>query len=245
MDSAEFFHILDTVDSTNNYAMAALHAGMAKHGMAWFAKEQTAGKGQRGRAWVSEPNENIILSIAIEPLAVFSSLPFLFNAVVSNSCYNFLYNYINDNVKIKWPNDLYCRDRKTGGILIENIYQGSSWKWAVVGIGINVNQTIFPGAMQEPISIKMITGKNYDSEKLARELYEIILHSFSIPGDLSFPKIIKSYNDQLFRINEQVKLRKKNIVFETTITGVNEYGQLLTVDTIPRHFEFGEVEWVI
>ena len=62
-----FFNILNTVDSTNNYAMAKVHAGMAAHGMAWFAKEQTTGKGQRGKSWISEKGKNIALSLVLEP----------------------------------------------------------------------------------------------------------------------------------------------------------------------------------
>src|SRR6185295_3982950 len=110
MESIEFFRILDSVDSTNNYAMAALHAGMAKHGMAWYAKDQNAGKGQRGKQWISEPGENIIMSVVFEPPALFSSRSFLFNAVIANTCHAFLNRYIKNEVKIKWPNDIFLRD---------------------------------------------------------------------------------------------------------------------------------------
>ena len=68
MDSALSFSILDSVDSTNNYAMGMVHAGLAKHGMAWFANDQTAGKGQRSKQWESEPGMNIIMSIRVKKL---------------------------------------------------------------------------------------------------------------------------------------------------------------------------------
>lgn len=241
----EFFRILDRVDSTNNYAMAAIHAGLAKHGMAWFAKDQHLGKGQRGKDWLSQPGENIILSMAFEPPMFFSSRSFLFNAVISNTCHAFLSRHIKKSeVKIKWPNDIYLRDRKAGGILIENIFQGTSWKWAVVGIGINVNQIDFPGGAKNPVSMKQETGEDYDAIGLAKELHEMIMGAISGIGHSTLSEIIKTYNNNLYLANKKVRLRKQNVVFETTVTGVSEHGQLLTTDKIPRQFEFGEVEWV-
>jgi BirA family biotin operon repressor/biotin-[acetyl-CoA-carboxylase] ligase len=241
----EFFCILDRVDSTNNYAMAELHAGMAKHGMAWFAKEQSSGKGQRGKAWISQPGENIMMSVVFQPPALFSSRSFLFNAVISNTCHAFLKAHIEDEIKIKWPNDIYLRDRKAGGILIENIYQGTTWKWAVVGIGINVNQVDFPDNLKNAGSMKQATGENYDAINLAKELYEMVIDAFSNIGHSTLSEIMKTYNRNLYLVNKKVRLRKQNVVFETTIKGVNEHGQLLTSDRMPRLFEFGEVEWIL
>ncbi|MEO7522946.1 MAG: biotin--[acetyl-CoA-carboxylase] ligase [Ferruginibacter sp.] len=245
MESIEFFRILDRVDSTNNYAMAELHAGTAKHGMAWFAKDQVSGKGQRGKQWMSPPGENIIMSVVLEPPSFFSARSFLFNAVISNICYAFLNHFIKNDLKIKWPNDIYINDRKAGGILIENIYQGITWKWTVVGIGINLNQMEFPAALKNPISLKQVTDENYDAIELAKELHDMIIDTISNIAHSSLPEIIKTYNTNLYQANKKVKLRKQNVVFETTIKGVNEQGQLLTADKIPRQFEFGEVEWLL
>ena len=238
----ELFSVLDTVDSTNNYAMAKLHAGMAKHGMAWFAAVQTSGKGQRGKEWISSPGENILLSVIIEPSAVFFSHPFVFNAVIANTCMAFLSSKINTNVKIKWPNDLYIDDRKAGGILIENIYQGSSWKWAVVGIGININQVHFPEQLNAT-SLKKITRISYDTLIMAKELHTMIIKAFA--GLISTSQVMGTYNNHLYLLNKTVKLRRKNMVFETVITGVNERGQLMVTDSMQREFEFGEVEWIL
>jgi BirA family biotin operon repressor/biotin-[acetyl-CoA-carboxylase] ligase len=243
MKTTELFSILDTVDSTNNYAMAKLHAGLAKHGMAWFALEQTAGKGQRGREWLSQPGENIALSVVIAPAGLFASQPFVFNMTVANACFNFLATCFKEELTIKWPNDLYVSDRKAGGILIENIYQGAVWKWAVVGVGINVNQLSFDPALKNPVSIRQVTGKTYDTTALARTLHQIILDEVNSPGTAE--EILHRYNERLYKRNQQVKLKKQNIVFETTIREVNKFGQLLTKDSIDRQFEFGEVEWIL
>ena len=243
MKTTELFSILDTVDSTNNYAMAKLHAGLAKHGMAWFAMEQTAGKGQRGREWLSQPGENIALSVVIAPAGLFTSQPFVFNMAVANACFNFLETCFKEELTIKWPNDLYISDRKAGGILIENIYQGAVWKWAVVGVGINVNQLSFDPALKNPVSIRQVSGKTYDTTALARTLHQMILDEVNSPGTAE--EILHRYNERLYKRNQQVKLKKQNIVFETSISEVNKFGQLLTKDSIDRQFEFGEVEWIL
>ena len=108
------FHLLDSVDSTNNYAMAKVHAGMASHGMAWFANEQTKGKGQRSKGWQAEPGKNIILSIVLKPLPIFRAQPFYLISLIALACAEFLEQNSSQNISIKWPNDLYWREERQG-----------------------------------------------------------------------------------------------------------------------------------
>ena len=139
-----------SVDSTNNYALTKLHAGLTQHGAAFFAHEQIAGKGQRGKTWISEKDANLILSVVINPHHLLElTQQFLLSACVAVSAAEFFSRYAGDATRIKWPNDLYWSDRKAGGILIENIIGSqrsdtespiASWLWAVAGIGININQ---------------------------------------------------------------------------------------------------------
>ncbi|MBK6828679.1 MAG: biotin--[acetyl-CoA-carboxylase] ligase [Chitinophagaceae bacterium] len=139
---------LQSVDSTNNYAREQIHAGMAQHGQAIFAHEQWAGKGQRGRHWVSEKGQNMAVSILLQPKSLPISRQFELSAAIALTVHQTLAVYLPEDLTIKWPNDLYWQDRKAGGILIENLLSshdqtGSSWNWAIAGIGININQTQF------------------------------------------------------------------------------------------------------
>lgn len=245
MFDTRFFKVLDSVDSTNNYAMGQVHAGMATHGMAWFANEQTAGKGQRGKTWEMEKGKNIILSIVIEPSQIFKGQQFLLSACIALACHDFFSEYSVDETKIKWPNDIYWRDRKAGGILIENVIQGKNWKWAVVGIGININQVKFDEGIKNPVSLKQITGKDFSAIDLAKELHLKIMSRIEAINIESPEIILKLYNQNLYQINKPQKLKEENVILETVIKGVNNKGQLLTVDAIDRQFDFGEVEWVI
>ena len=82
----------------------------------------------------------------------------------------FFTKYAGDRTRIKWPNDIYWKDRKAGGILIENVLQGGKWKYSIVGIGININQILFPANILNPVSLAQITGKTFEVIALAKEL---------------------------------------------------------------------------
>lgn len=237
-----FFNILDTVDSTNIYAMKQIHAAMATHGMAWFAREQTAGKGQRGKSWKSEKDKNIALTLVVEPGRLQFNNQFQVSAAVALACFEFFSSYAGDETKIKWPNDLYWRDRKAGGILIENVVQGKNWKWAVVGIGININQTKYTTAIKNPVSLKQITGKDFDVIELAKILHGLLMKY--ITGLKKDDSIITAYNEHLYKLNHLVTLKKGNEIFDTVIKEVTATGRLVTVDAVERQFDFGEVEWL-
>ena len=225
--------------------MEMIHAGMASHGMAWFAREQTTGKGQRGKNWISEPGKNILLSLVIQPQSLDNSRQFVLSAAMALACFEFFSFYSGNQAKIKWPNDLYWRDRKAGGILIENVFHGNKWKYAVVGIGININQVDFDRALKNPVSLKQITGSEYDTLALAEELYTKLMNRASTLNASSYERIIQEYNQHLYGLNEKLRLKKGNRVFETLVKGVSANGHLLTSDAIENEFDFGEVEWVI
>jgi len=245
MPGDRFFRLLDTVDSTNNYAMAKVHAGMASHGMVWFAQEQTAGKGQRGKTWKTEPGKNIAMSLVIQPGHLNATQQFILSAAVALACFDFFSGYAGDETKIKWPNDLFWRDRKAGGVLIENVFHGKKWKWAVAGIGININQTIFDRTIKKPVSLKQITGREFNTITLAKELYGRLMKEIDGLDTNSDQVLMELYNKQLFKLNEKIILIKGNEKIETSIKGVNPQGRLLTVDSVEREFDFGEVEWVL
>ncbi|MBL0181220.1 MAG: biotin--[acetyl-CoA-carboxylase] ligase [Chitinophagaceae bacterium] len=245
MPGSGFFRILDTVDSTNNYAMDMVHAGLANHGMAWFANEQTAGKGQRGKTWKTEKGKNIAMSLVLQPEQFNAGPQFYLSAAIALACFDFFSAYAGDETKIKWPNDLYWCDRKAGGILIENIYHGKAWKWAVVGTGININQTGFDATLQNPVSLKQITGKEFDAIALAKELYEGLMQNISLLNTGRADEILERYNSSLYKKNEKVVLIEKGEKIETVIKAVSAEGRLITSGTTERAFDFGEVEWVL
>ncbi|HUM97153.1 MAG TPA: biotin--[acetyl-CoA-carboxylase] ligase [Chitinophagaceae bacterium] len=240
---------LQSVDSTNNYARKLIQEGMAQNGMAIFAHDQTLGRGQRGKKWESEKGANIALSILIKPDFLKLSQQFWLSACVAVSVNQFLVKYAGDDVKIKWPNDLYWQDRKAGGILIESVVssaasENGNWPWAIVGIGININQTNFPDWLIRPVSLKQITGKSFNTIELALELCKILDNNFSVLQQQGFEVFFQSYNQALYKRNEKVKLKKGRKVFEALIKSVNQSGQLLIQQATEEEINFGEIEWV-
>jgi BirA family transcriptional regulator, biotin operon repressor / biotin---[acetyl-CoA-carboxylase] ligase len=235
---------LPSVDSTNNYAMGKVHAGLASHGMVILALEQTRGKGQRGKTWNSASGKNITLSAILKPASMRPHQQFSLSMAIALACHDFLSKYLTDALFIKWPNDLYWRDRKAGGILIESICKGKDWLYAVVGIGININQESFPKSLSKAVSLKQATGKEFLLPELARELCQCIDRRYHELVSVGGEAILGAYNRLLYKRGEWVALRKSSDLFHTKILGVSAEGQLLTQDSEDRVFDFGEVEWL-
>ena len=232
---------LSTVESTNNYAMGLVHEGMARHGMAVFAHDQTAGKGQRGKTWSTEAGSNIILSVLLDPSPIRLLPPFSLSVAVALAAYDLFQRYAVCDTAIKWPNDIYWRDRKAGGILIENAYRGKQWQWSVLGIGLNINQTIFPDIPRPPVSLRQVTGKRYEAPTLARELCALLEGRWQDLLAGRREDLFRLYQERLFGRGKQVRLRQGARVFGTEVLGVRPDGRL---DTAEGPFSVGEVEWV-
>ncbi|MEP7230716.1 MAG: biotin--[acetyl-CoA-carboxylase] ligase [Ginsengibacter sp.] len=238
------FIILETVDSTNNYAMGLVQNDLAESGDAVFAMEQTAGKGRRGKNWESNKGQNVVLTVISDMkwLPVFSQ--FQLSVAVSMACHDFFTAYTKTEIKIKWPNDIFMNDRKAGGILIENVLQGNLWQWAIIGIGLNINQEEFESSNSNAISLKQMTHKSYDAVSVSKELHENVLDKIASLKNGGYSKMLSAYNSNLFAKNKKVKLRKGNITFETTIERVSSNGELVTKDAIERTFGFDAIEWI-
>jgi BirA family biotin operon repressor/biotin-[acetyl-CoA-carboxylase] ligase len=223
--------------------MQQIKAGFVQHGTTWFAHAQTAGRGQRGKEWLTATGENIIISIAVATKQLVLSQQFAFSAAIALGCHDFFSHYaLADDTRIKWPNDIYWRDRKAAGILIENVIQGEDWHWAVVGIGMNVNQTKFADGIHA-VSLKQITGKTYEVPVLAKALCVAIEKRWQIL--LAGQEVLADYNRVLYKRQEIVKLKKDNIVFEACIEQVTAIGSLRVSGALYDELAFGTVQWLI
>jgi BirA family transcriptional regulator, biotin operon repressor / biotin---[acetyl-CoA-carboxylase] ligase len=232
---------LDSVDSTNNYAMARIHAGMASDGLVCLARHQWAGKGQRGRSWQDEAGQNLMMSLVIRPDPLKISQQFLFSAAVALAILDQVRYYSKDHWSIKWPNDIFWNDRKAAGILVETVIQGNDWLFAVAGVGINLNQEKFPVELSQAVSLKQITSSLYDPVRVARELVPAIQNGIQrLRKDPQ--QILGDYNQSLYKINQPIALRKEKELTIATLLGVDAAGRL---QTSQGSFSWGEVEFVV
>jgi BirA family biotin operon repressor/biotin-[acetyl-CoA-carboxylase] ligase len=183
---------LPSIDSTNIYAMEQIKAGKAISGSCYNTPFQTHGKGQHGRVWESEKGQNLLCSYVLELKSLNPAKNWGpedqkgLSAAVAIGAKAFFGVNAGDETLIKLPNDIYWRDRKAGGILIENSLRGSEWTWAVIGIGFNINQTSFSPDAPNPVSLRQITGRQWEIARLQTELSKALtksIHDWILVGE--------------------------------------------------------------
>jgi BirA family biotin operon repressor/biotin-[acetyl-CoA-carboxylase] ligase len=168
------------------YAMEQIHAQKALSGSVYQTDFQTNGKGQHGRIWESHRGENLLCTYILELNALKQGKNWVpseqlgLSAAVALGVQAFFMEFAGEETKIKKPNDIYWRDRKAGGILIENIVRGTDWNWTVIGIGLNINQTQFSNEAGKPVSLKQITGKHWDIKAMQKKLADTLSASLNL-----------------------------------------------------------------
>lgn len=235
---------LDTIDSTNNYAMRLIDADTAQPGLTIVAGQQTKGKGQRGNVWLDSPGENLLMSIIIAPVYGLEE-QFVFNMAVTTAIADALQSlHEHWDVRIKWPNDIIINDKKAGGILIENVLRGNMWLYSIVGFGLNVLQDSFSTAIPNATSLRKESGKIFNIKTLFNIFRLAILRNTYIKQ--SPHEILKNYNDHLFRKGCNQYFDDNSEVWQGVITGVNLNGQLMVVheDGNLAYYAHGSVAWV-
>ena len=205
---------LTTIPSTNIYAMDQVHQGLAISGSCYTADFQTAGKGQHGRVWESEKGQNLLSSYVLELKQLKTGKIWTpadqigFSAAIALGARAFFASLAGAETKIKKPNDIYYRDRKAGGILIENLVRGKDWTWTIIGIGMNINQGSFSSAAvnqiaANPISLQEITNQIWDLKKMQKHLSEALtvsIQNWFTEGD---EKTIEALNALCIEINDK------------------------------------------
>jgi BirA family biotin operon repressor/biotin-[acetyl-CoA-carboxylase] ligase len=237
---------LDSVDSTNNFAKDLLRNETPAEGTAIVAKHQYAGRGQMGNAWRAEQGKNLTLSIILFPRFLEAEKQFFLNMAISLGVKDFCESVLEEEVKIKWPNDIYCCNKKLGGILIENTISGSKVLSSIVGIGININQTTFNQDILNPTSFHRITGKVYSCKDLLGSLFSFIEKYYLQLRQLHFNFLDKAYMEALYRYQQTFEFRKGEQTFKGEINGVTKEGKLIIHSKgKEQRFSFKEVEYVI
>jgi len=238
-----FIH-LNEIDSTNRYARNQIDANLAQHGTVYLANHQTRGKGRLERTWISEPGKNILMSVVLNTSGHKNEETPILNRLIALGCFDFLHHYAGNETSIKWPNDLYWRDRKAGGILIENIWRGNNWSWSIIGIGLNINQDKFPEQAAKATSLKLITKQEFDIEFLARQLCRLLNDRLCDWTDAKAPGVLKEYNAHLYKKNCQVTLQVDNKNMVCTPLEVTATGELLVSNSDGAIINLREAKWI-
>lgn len=161
---------LESVDSTNSYLLGC--NSPIEHRMTVLTADyQISGKGQGTNTWESEPGKNLLFSILIHPRSTLANRQFVISMAISLAIKDALNEYI-DDVHVKWPNDIYYKDRKICGILIDNNLSGSIIKDCVIGIGVDVNQRLFLSDAPNPVSMYNILGYEISLDELLNHIVD-------------------------------------------------------------------------
>jgi BirA family transcriptional regulator, biotin operon repressor / biotin---[acetyl-CoA-carboxylase] ligase len=231
--------------STNSQASIMLKEGLAAQGCVIYTDYQTQGRGTAGNKWESERGKNLLISIILIPNFILPEDQFFISMAISLGICDFTDSHLLKS-KIKWPNDIYVNDDKIAGILIENSILSGTVESTIAGIGININQIAFPSSVPNPVSLSMLTGKDYDC-KVCLEKFLVCLdrrYEMLISGRLEH--IRRDYLSRLYWLNEWHLYRSGVKQFRGIIKGISVFGRLIIEDESASlaEFDFKEVEYV-
>ena len=234
---------LPSCHSTNDIAHSLVESGSPIEGTVIITDNQTAGRGQQGSKWESEPFENLTFSIVLKP-KIDPKNQFDLNIIISLAITEALNYFLpGSKVQIKWPNDIYIDDKKICGILIQNIIRGNKIHSSIIGIGINVNQTKF----DEPkaTSIKRILNEQLEKEPALEVVLEKIEKFYLLFNDQK-QLLFNKYLNKLLGLGEpRIFCDKENLQFEGIITGIDEQGRLLVlINNSVKIFNFKEIKFL-
>ena len=236
----------ETVTSTNDRLAELCQEKEIKEFTTLMAEYQTAGKGQRGNSWESEPYKNLTFSLLLRPEHIPANRQFLLSEIVSLATVDVLNRYAT-GFSIKWPNDIYWHDKKIAGILIENVLSGSTFSRAIIGMGLNINQKNFYSDAPNPVSLYQITGRTYKIEKILDEFTEAFGKRYTDTFTNSSDRIHKEYIAALYRNDGVYPFYSDGNIFHASIADVELDGHLLlsTESGEKKRFAFKEVSFLL
>jgi BirA family transcriptional regulator, biotin operon repressor / biotin---[acetyl-CoA-carboxylase] ligase len=238
---------MPTCHSTNDIAAQMIQSSEnVFEGTVIVTDNQTAGRGQRGNTWEASVGENLTFSVIFKPNFLKASDQFQLNVAVSLGVHDFLSEFVDESLTVKWSNDIYYENQKMGGILIENSLQGYQIGHSVAGIGLNINQTKFENL--RATSLRNITQnpQQYDLSEMLKKLLENLEKNYLKIKNNDYEPLKMRYLANMFRFEEYHYFRKNGKQFLGQIIGIDETGKLgIETEGIVLYFDFKEVEFVI
>jgi BirA family biotin operon repressor/biotin-[acetyl-CoA-carboxylase] ligase len=236
--------LFDVLASTNDHLKQAVTADESlPEGTVIQALNQTSGRGQFDRSWVSEPGQNITLSVLLKPANLLANEAFMLSKAVALALCQTVSHFLKTPVSIKWPNDIFAGNRKIAGVLIENSIQGDWVKYSIIGIGLNLNQEAF-NTDNNPTSLSLETGEKYAVNDVVEVLLDNLDKSYASLRLRNYKKLNASYFQKLYRVHENQTFL---IHDEPRVCMINEVGVdgaiVLETETQKGTYLYGEARW--
>ena len=233
----------DEVSSTNDVLRSLIDKEKTTHGAVVSAQYQTSGRGQSGNSWESEAGKNLLLSMQIVPYNLTAAEQVYLNLFAGLTVFDFVDSFFPGKTKIKWPNDIYVDGKKIAGILIENSIHGNAIKSSVVGMGVNLNQTVFLNP--KSTSFHILAGKMFNMEDMLDKIITLANKRYDELLQRLKNKLMEDYLNVLFLKGEKALFKSGEIVVEGEITGIDETGRLkLKVGDEIKSFSFKEISYI-
>ncbi|WP_255036841.1 biotin--[acetyl-CoA-carboxylase] ligase [Lacihabitans soyangensis] len=235
---------LPSCHSTNDIANEIIQNKEFIDGTVILTDHQTAGRGQRGNAWESNIGQNILMSLIVKTTFLSLEKSFDLSITVAVSVLEALQTLGIQNTSIKWPNDLYINEKKTGGILIENSISGNKMSHSIVGIGINVNQTKFENIRATSLCLEL-KQEQVSREIIVEKICESIESNLELLKSGSFKKIKEKYLLNLFGKDQLRVFKSEKGIFEGEIVGISDQGHLKIISqNEEKYYNIKEIEYL-
>lgn len=233
---------VEETNSTNSLAREWMEKEPMPEGSAIVADFQTAGRGQVGNTWESEAGKNLLFSVVLYPVTLPANRQFLISQIAALSVKETLDLYTTD-ITVKWPNDIYWKDRKICGMLIENDLSGAYLSDSIIGIGLNLNQATFLSDAPNPVSLFQILHREVNREEVLRRFLTIFYARYISLLREEYDEIRACYRSVLYRGEGFYRYQDAGGMFEARVRDIEPTGHLLleSRDGSVRRYAFKEV----
>lgn len=237
---------LSSTDSTNHF-LKHYRPVSPKDMILVTTDFQTAGRGQAGNFWEAEAGKNLLFSLLLHPQAVEASRQFVLSQAMALAVCETLSGYTGEGISIKWPNDIYWKDRKICGMLIENTLTGQRMENCIIGVGLNVNQQEFRSDAPNPVSLRQILGKEQEMVFILAEIIKRFKDCYRMIQSGNTEELAASYREHLYRREGFHPYQDQEGTFEAEIRRVEPSGHLVLAgkDGKERRYAFKEVRFLI
>ena len=234
---------LNAIDSTNNYLKQLILERTLDDFSVVLANHQTNGRGQRGSSWLSEKGKNLTFSVLKKNISLKINQQFLLNIIVSLSIIKTLEGFNIPNLAIKWPNDILSDHNKISGILIENLIKNKHIEYAIIGIGLNVNQDKFEG-LDKVSSLKNIMPLAVNKDELLTMIINKLKMYFKMYSENGSGFLNSEYESYLFRKDKPSTFSSHdNSMFTGIIRGVSDSGKLcVQMEGLNKEFDLKQLK---
>ena len=244
-ESPRILRVAETA-STNSLLRELVIKESLAEGSVVVADFQTAGRGQIGNTWESEAGKNLMFSLVLYPTCIPANRQFLISQIAALSVKEALDLYA-DHITVKWPNDIYWKDKKICGTLIENDLTGIHISRSISGSGVNLNQERFLSDAPNPVSLCQITGNQYNPREILEQIIEKVTEYYQLLKENRTEVLETRYKEALYRKEGLHLFRDKDGDFRARIADIEPNGRLILEDEDgqTRGYLFKEVEYIL